>query len=313
MTHSYWQEAPLLHHPLKTDFNHDIVIVGAGIAGLTTAYALSEKGFNPVIIDKFSPDSGETHYTSAHLASVIDDRFIHIEKWHGKKGAQLAYQSHAAAIDFIEKIVKRYDIDCDFKRLNGYLFSQKKEASFFLQKELLASWRAGHREVNLMTSIPLKGFEGATALRFPYQAQFEPARYMLGLLKVLQQRGLQIFSDTQIENWEEKNDKILLTTSRGIKIRCNQVIFACNEPFVRFRYFTLQAPYRTYALVFEVPEAIVHDGLYWDTEDPYHYIRFATKEGSPQEHVLIVGGEDHKTGQNPHTDEQWEKLEHWTR
>jgi hypothetical protein len=108
--------------PLPTDTNADVCIVGAGIAGLTTAYLLSKEGRRVVVLDDGPTAGGETCRTTAHLVSALDDRFYHLEELHGAEGARLAAQSHAAAIDRIERIVQDERIECDFTRLDGYLF-----------------------------------------------------------------------------------------------------------------------------------------------------------------------------------------------
>src|SRR3954451_10293053 len=107
---------------LIEDVQTDVCIVGGGIAGLTTGYLLTQAGKRVVILDDGPLVSGMTQCTSAHLSNAIDDRFTEIEKWHGQRGAALAAESHAAAIDRIESIANELKIDCDFKRLNGYLF-----------------------------------------------------------------------------------------------------------------------------------------------------------------------------------------------
>src|SRR6476620_5389942 len=89
----------------------DVCVVGGGIAGLTTAYLLTQAGKNVALLDDGPLVSGQTQCTSAHLSSAIDDRFTEIEKWHGQRGAALAAESHAAAIDRIESIAKELKID----------------------------------------------------------------------------------------------------------------------------------------------------------------------------------------------------------
>jgi len=105
----------------------DVCIVGAGIAGLTTAYLLGKAGKQVVVLEGRNCGSGETGQTSAHLSSALDDRFVELEKMHGKEGARLAGQSHAAAIDRIEAIAREEGIDCDFRRVDGYLFTPPGE------------------------------------------------------------------------------------------------------------------------------------------------------------------------------------------
>src|SRR5918997_6838854 len=108
--------------PLAEDASADVCIVGAGIAGLTTAYLLAREGKRVIVLDDGPTAGGETCRTTAHLVSALDDRFYHLERLHGREGARLAAESHAAAIDRIEHIVRDEAIDCDFTRLDGYLF-----------------------------------------------------------------------------------------------------------------------------------------------------------------------------------------------
>jgi hypothetical protein len=96
--------------------------IGAGIAGLTTAYFLSKRKVPVVVLEDGELFSGESQRTTAHLMSAMDDRFFNLEKKHGEHGAQMAYQSHAEAINTIERIVSAERIDCEFARVDGFLF-----------------------------------------------------------------------------------------------------------------------------------------------------------------------------------------------
>ena len=288
----------------------DVLIVGAGISGLTTAYCLAREGYCPVVVDMREPGSGETQNTSAHLASVLDDRFMHLEKIHGEERSRLAYQSHAAAIDFIEATVEKWKIECDFRRVEGHLFASPEQKDF-LRQELEASRRAGHAHAEWMETTPLRGIEHFPCIRFPGQAQFEPGRYLQGLLYALQDQHVPVYGGVRITSWKEENGKVILETADGPVLHCNKVVFACNEPFVRFRYFTQHGPYRSYVTAFEV-YSDAPDALFWDTEDPYHYVRFAM-DSAGDKRLLLVGGEDHKTGQKENSAVAWEKLERWAR
>ena len=132
---------------LASDIAADVCVVGAGIAGLTTAYLLTDLGHSVVVLDDGPIGGGETSRTTAHLVNALDDRYFDIEIMHGSKGAQLAAASHTAAIDRIEEIVVREEIECDFKRLDGYLFVPPGESTGVLEKELAAAYRAGLRDI----------------------------------------------------------------------------------------------------------------------------------------------------------------------
>ena len=121
-TRSAWMDVPAPNYaPLNEDTTADVCIVGAGIAGMTTAHALTAEGKNVVVLDDGPVGGGMTRRTTAHLSNAIDDRYLRIERLHGRDGARIAAESHTAAIDRIESIVQEEQIDCDFERLDGYL------------------------------------------------------------------------------------------------------------------------------------------------------------------------------------------------
>src|ERR1041385_1840836 len=128
---------------LITNEEADVCIVGAGIAGLTTAYLLGQAGKSVIVLDDGPIVSGETERTTAHLVTALDDRYFELERLHGEKAAKLAAESHAAAIDTIERIVREERIACDFERLDGYLFNPPDGDPELLDREFAAAQRAG--------------------------------------------------------------------------------------------------------------------------------------------------------------------------
>src|SRR4051812_30405129 len=107
---------------LSADAQADVCVVGAGIAGLSVAYHLAKAGKSVIVLDDGPVGGGETFRTTAHLTNALDDRYQEVERIHGEGGSRLTAQSHTAAIDRIEQIVREEGIDCDFVRLNGFLF-----------------------------------------------------------------------------------------------------------------------------------------------------------------------------------------------
>src|SRR5688500_13999424 len=107
---------------LSGDHSADVCVVGAGIAGLSTAYHLAIAGKSVVVLDDGPVAGGMTQMTTGHLSNMFDDRYFELEKLHGREAARLAAESHTAAIARIEMIVNKEAIDCDFARLDGYLF-----------------------------------------------------------------------------------------------------------------------------------------------------------------------------------------------
>ncbi len=296
---------------LRGDTTADVCIVGAGLAGLTTAYLLSRENIRVVVLEAGPIASGETCRTTAHLANAIDDRYTEIERLHGLERSRAAAASHSAAIDLIESIAETEGIACDFKRLDGYLFPHDNEALQLLRAEKAAARRAGLKGVELVENTT--GFlpRGGTCLRFPRQAQFNPLKYLGGLIDAIERQGGRLYADTRVREVEEKPDA-LVHTENGATVSARSVVIATNSPINnRVTLHAKQAPYRTYVVAFDLPAGTVAPALYWDTADPYHYVRLAVGDGDRD--VLIVGGEDHKTGQEAHTDGIFTKLEYWAR
>src|SRR5439155_15163197 len=171
--------------PLREDTRADVCIVGAGIAGLSTAYMLSQAGKSVIVLDDGAIAGGMTEVTTAHLTNAIDDRYYEIERLHGAEGARFAAESHSAAINRIEAIAKLENIKCDFERLDGFLFLPPDEPEEILDRELAAAHRAGLNDVTKLSRAALEPFDTGPCLRFPNQGQCHPLKYLSGLAKAI--------------------------------------------------------------------------------------------------------------------------------
>ena len=312
-TLSLWADTPLdFSAPmLRDDTSADVCIVGGGMAGVLTAYLLSRENVNVVLLEAGDFGSGETLRTTAHLANAIDDRFYNLERWHGRDAARLAAESHGAAIDLLEQIARDENIECDFRRLDGYLFCADEHPVDRLRDEYAAARRAGLQDVEMVRSLPSFFPPGRSALRFPRQAQFSPQLFLHGVLKCLEPQGVRIFAQTHVTEVQERPE-LCVVTETGARVRAGAVVVATNSPINnRVTLHTKVAPYRTYAIAAKIPAGSVAPALYWDTADPYHYVR--TSPGQDGSDLLIVGGEDHKTGQDQHPEHAFDSLERWTR
>jgi len=317
---SYWVDSvpQLSFQTLDSDIDTDVLIIGAGIAGLTTAYCLASSGRKVVLIEDGLPGSGESGRTTAHLTNALDDRYYELQKLFGEEKTRLAAQSHSAAIDWIEETIRKEDIECDFTRLDGYLFLHSTDKKETLQKEIEATHEAG-LQTGLLDSIPGIKNENGQCIHFPRQGQFHIMKYLNGLVKAIKGKGVRIFTNTHAEHIKEEG-----VVANGHIITALNIVVATNTPVNDIvTMHTKQFPYRSYVIAATIPKGTVKPALWWDTGNqdsvwmtkPYHYVRLQSYNDNYD--LLISGGEDHKTGQADKEgipeEERYERLIEWTR
>lgn len=331
----------------------DVVVIGAGVAGLVTALCLLRDGRQVTVIDREGIGEGETGRTTAHLASALDDRFHELARLHGKDGARLAAASHAAAIDWIEDFVSGVDAGaasgperharsmdaapadihaaaamhgdtdslrqqgadrtagsgCGFRRIPGYLFPHDGDDSR-LRREFDAARDAGLDVAWLEDGVPgLPAFR--PALRFERQARINIDDYVLALAHAVQALGVRFVRGDV--SGVEGGDRPTLTLHGGASLRAAAIVVATNVPFHEtVTIHTKQAPYRSYVVAAEIEPGAAPDALIWDDGDPYHYVRLAEADDGSGRMFLIVGGEDHKVGQDDDPT-AYVRLQEWTR
>jgi glycine/D-amino acid oxidase-like deaminating enzyme/nitrite reductase/ring-hydroxylating ferredoxin subunit len=289
---------------------YDACVIGGGIAGLSAGYLLAREGARVAVLDAHEPGTGETSRTTAHLSSVPDRRFASLEGTRGIEACRMAAESHLAAIDRIEAIVREEAIDCEFMRVDGYLFGGRSDGARAIEREHAVIGRMGLEGVDWLDGSPLPGHADVPCLRFPRQGQFHPLKYIRGLADAILRRGGEIAVGVHAESIAG-GEIAKIETTGGPQVSARTVVVATNTPFNnRFTIHTKQAPYLSYAVAAPIPEGEIPRALYWDTEEPFHYVRTCAIEGRT---LLIVGGEDHKTGQAGDHEERYLRLEAWGR
>ncbi len=316
-SHSLWKEEPLQTEFASirsyTSLEADVCVIGAGIAGLTTAYFLTQEGCSVIVLDDGPIGGGETGQTTAHLSNALDDRYCELEKMYGPKGTALAASSHTKAIAMIEEIVQKEQIDCEFERLDGYLFPTKEGPVSFLKEELEAARRAGLNQVVWCEEPPVvwSPKKKTPCLRFPNQGQFHPLKYISGLAQAVLKRGGRIFTDAHVTSVKGGAPPELVV-GKKLRIQAKSIVVATNSPINdRFAIQTKQAPYRTYVVGMRVKKGVIPKALYWDTKDPYHYVRLAQDPRNSEKEILVIGGEDHRTGEKVDAAKRFEALAKW--
>jgi glycine/D-amino acid oxidase-like deaminating enzyme/nitrite reductase/ring-hydroxylating ferredoxin subunit len=295
--------------PLQENIHVHACIVGAGIAGLSTAYHLVQAGKTVAVLDDGPLVSGMTRMTTGHLVNMLDDRYFELEKLRGAEAMRLAAESHSAAIERIDQMVRKERIDCDFSRLDGYLFLAEGDRQETLERELDAAHRAGLKSVTRLARAPFQSWDTGPCLVFPRQGQFHPLKYLAGVVHAIRRDGGRIFCNTHADHIEG-GVPALVHASRHV-VTADAIVVATNVPVNdMLAIHPKQAPYMTYVIGARVPRGTVPRALSWDTGDPYHYIR---TQPLGEDDLLIVGGEDHKSGQAADSPQRYRKLEAWTR
>ncbi len=286
---------------LSQELDVDVAIVGGGISGMTAAALLSESGLRTAVLELDRIGSGETGHTTSHLTEAVDGRYSTLIKTFGEDGARLVADASRASIARIQAFVSDLRIDCGFERVPGYLYTEKAEQMEWLADELDAARRSGCA-VEWIDRVPL-AFMTHGGIRWDNQAQMNPTAYLAGLARKAMAGGVQIYERTRVTGITD-GEPCSIETSDHV-VTAGHVFVAANVA-INNRVFlhTKVAPYRSYAIASEAGPGHVN-GLFWDTEDPYHYTRMHTVDGRL---YLIVGGEDHRTGEDADTAERYERL-----
>jgi len=305
--------APFQKFPkLQRNINVEVLVIGAGVTGITTAYLLKKAGSTVTLIERERVASIDTGHTTAHLTYITDVELKELARNFGEDHAQAAWDAGAAAIDEIERIVEKEEIECDFRRVPAYVHvrvggSPKKEAPL-LKKEADVAAKLGFDAVYL-ESAP---YFNLPALRFANQAKFHPRKYLRSLVKEIPGNGSHIFEKSAASEFDAKKHRVEVNRNR---ISFDRVVMATNNPLVGLASLTsatlLQTKlslYTSYALGARVPSGTIPEALFWDTRDPYDYLRVDRYPGFD---YVIYGGEDHKTGQKKKTQKAYVRL--WQR
>ena len=307
MLKSCWQELPVFqpNNNFRPEQEYDVVIVGGGITGITTAVLLQTAGKKCLVTEARNMGFGTTGGTTAHLNTMLDTPYYRIIKNFNEEKAWLVYQGTLEAIELVRKNIASYNISCTFEEKTGYLFAPTKDHDEELKKVVDSSEKVGV-EIDYTDHSPVP-VPFSSVARFAGQAQFNPMEYVYGLARAFEEAGGVILEENPVTEVEE-NDLLHVHTSRGI-IKARNVVYATHTPpGVNLLHLRL-VPWRSYAMAVRI-DGEYPDALVYDTEDPYHYFRSQEIDG---EMYLIAGGEDHKTGHEENTEKSFLKLEAYLR
>lgn len=276
---------------LETNIETDVAIVGGGLAGVLTAYLLSRSGKKVALLEKKKIGSGATEYTTAFITQDVDTHFSELITLFGEEKAKLVWQSGADAISLIEKIVDEEKIDCEFMRTEVSVYANSEKQFKELQEEYGIITKHGFELV-----APVQD-ENLNFLNYGYyqlknQAKFHPLKFLNSLAETLQKSGVKIFEQSEVSKINHNESGVSVEAGENV-VEAKRVVIATYQPFHnRIRLFLKRGMYRSYVLAANLPKELIKEGLYWDTENPYHYFRIDAHNNFDR---MILGGEDVKT------------------
>ena len=308
----YWfdSSAEVSFPPLQEDLEADVLVIGGGITGITTAWLLAREGKSVVLVERETIGARDSGHTTAHLTYMTDTRLPELVATFSRRDAQLAWQAGEGAMNAIRQAIDLLEIDCDFAVVPGYLAAAEEadpdEERASLKRELELIHGLGF-DAEFDESDPVTG---RPAIRFPRQMRFHPLKYLRALAVDAVRHGARIHERTEVTDFSGKSGKV---TAGGRTIRYRDVVLATHVPLQGVAnalgaalFQTKLALYTTYAIAARIPAAQAVEFIWSDTADPFRYVR---TERPGDSGLIILGGEDHKTGQEEDPSARFQKLE----
>ena len=311
-TTPYWFDSSSIprYPKLDRDIRVDVAIIGAGITGLTAAYLLKREQLTVAVLERGRVGGVDSSHTTAHVTCVTDKDLGQLVSDFGRDHAQAVWDAGLAAIDQIDRIIRTEGIECEWTWVPGYKHAvpggDTGNERARLQRESALAAELGF-DARFLDATPYMNSPG---IEFQEQAKFHPRQYLAALAQRVHGDESHVFEHTASEAVE---DAPLSVKANGHRVTCDYVVVATHTPLMgktsAATATLLQTKlylYTSYVVGGRLPRGMVPEALFWDTAAPYHYLR-VDRRGDHD--FVILGGEDHKTGQAANTTECFEKLE----
>lgn len=302
---SYWLDSTeKTDYPtLDRDIDIDVAIIGGGIAGITAGFILKRRGMKVAILEVDKIIEGTTARTTAKITSqhgLIYDKLISDV---GETKARQYADANESAIEFIQRIIQEKGINCDYSVMPAYVYTQNDSYVDRIKKEVVAASTLGI-EASFVTEsylpFPIKG-----AVRFENQAQFHPRKYLLELASEIPGEGSHIFENTKVLDVKEGTPNEIITEN-GYKVKANKIIIASHYPMENLKGLFFSRIYTERAYILGVvAEENFPEGMYISAESPTRSLR---RQRYKDGHMVLIAGENHKTGQGKSTEVHYNSL-----
>ena len=301
-------EAPRLGDTSFRDEAADVVVVGAGIVGVTTAFLLQQAGKRVTVVEAARLSESVTTHSTVKVTVGHGTLYSKIARKRGIEVAQAYADANKAGFDMILQLTQDLDLDCMLEHGHPHvIYAEKDDEVGQVEDEAGIAQRLG-LDVSLTDDVPLP-FTVARAVRFEAQAHFHPGRYLAGLAEAFITAGGVLVEGARATDVVERGDVCDIDTTAG-RLSAGHVVVATQYPFLnRGLHFSQLKAHRSYGVAGVLPDG-VEAGMTINVGSPTHSTRSASLRG---EDLLIVVGEGHEVGHASDTDERWVKLQDWAR
>ena len=285
---------------LTDDTSADVCIIGAGISGITTAYYLTKRGYKTIVLEKDEIGHGVTGHTTAKITSQHNLLYHYLSKQYGIKFAKKYYEANQEAIKNIEDIIRENNIDCDFERKDNYIYTidEKNVEKIEEEAESLKYINIDAKKVE-KSDLP---FDIKLGIVFKNQAQFNPLKYLKGLVKYILENNGRIYTNSLCTDIKRDDDQYVVYAN-GKKVYTKYVVLASQYPFLKVPGFYFAKMYQasSYVIGIETKKELPKD-MYLSIDEPNFSFR-------AYQNLLLIGGAGHKTGSKVDYNETYGILE----
>lgn len=303
---SYWKEtAESIKYPkLDKNIEVDTVVVGGGIAGVSTAYLLAEQGQSVALVESKEIGHGTTGKTTSKLTAQHNLIYSDLFELYGSDRAKQYYEANMRGLDLAKEWVNKHKIDCELQKESAYVFTEDEKKQNIFDDEMKIYEKIGINGA-LVDKLPID-IDIKKGIRMDGQYQFHPMKFLNGLLEAVHDKDIKIYENTMVTEIEHKSG-VICSTNRDYKIDCKSIVFATHYPThepTKFYAKNLETE-SSYALAVKTKKPF-SKGMYINTDNPRRTMRSL---GEPSENMILVGGESHQTGDGISSIERYDILE----
>jgi len=291
---------------LGGDATVDVAIVGAGVAGLTTALFCARAGLDVLVVEADRVGTGTTGHSTVKVTAAHGTAYSAIRDKHGDDVTRVYGEANRWGMDEVARLVSQFDIDCDLERVAHCVYGDTDDQVATIDTEAEAQ-RIGGLDVERVETLDLPGTPVTAAIRVPEQILLHPVKYLRGLADAAEREGVRIVEGTRVSTVDDEDDEQILRTDDG-EVRAEHVVIATHAPIDDHgAMFSRYLPHMEYAIAAKTRDPLPAESYIYCT-DPTRSMRWVDVDG---ERLLILVGEGHKVGEEDQGEEPWIKLHDW--